>query len=224
MTTPLAAPRRASRFGWLLAALSLPVALAAAPPAHAASADLLISEVYGGGGNSGAVLTNDFIELANAGTAPLSLDGYSVHPVPLTTMTLTSVSQAELPTASGLFNVVRNVGGSVGIAVTTTWLSRQTRVHLSTLIAHVTPWSAATADRLARLQDVYLGAGVDADTARRQALRHLYDEIERQASMKAFGDDFLRLAALFAAVVPVIWLMRRQSATPRPQPAEIEAV
>jgi membrane fusion protein (multidrug efflux system) len=65
----------------------------------------------------------------------------------------------------------------------------------TTLIAHVTPWSAATADRLARLQDVYLGAGVDAGTARRQALRHLYDEIERQASMKAFGDDFLRLAA-----------------------------
>ena len=76
--------------------------------------------------------------------------------VPLTTMTLTSVSQAELPTASGLFNVVRNVGGSVGIAVTTTWLSRQTQVHMSTLIGHVTPWSAATADRLARLQDVYL--------------------------------------------------------------------
>ena len=144
--------------------------------------------------------------------------------VPLTTMTLTSVSQSELPTASGLFNVVRNVGGSVGIAVTTTWLSRQTRVHLSTLIAHVTPWSAATADRLARLQDVYLGAGVDADTARRQALRHLYDEIERQASMKAFGDDFLRLAAIFAAVVPLIWLMRRRSDSPRPQPVEVEAV
>ena len=144
--------------------------------------------------------------------------------VPLTTMTLTSVSQAELPTASGLFNVLRNVGGSVGIAVTTTWLSRQTRVHLSTLIAHVTPWSAATSDRLARLQDVYLGAGVDADTARRQALRHLYDEIERQASMKAFGDDFLRLAALFAAVVPLIWLMRRPSDAPRPQPVEVETV
>ena len=144
--------------------------------------------------------------------------------VPLTTMTLTSVSQAELPTATGLFNVVRNVGGSVGIAVMTTWLSRQTRVHLSTLTAHVTPWSAATADRLARLQDVYLGAGADADTARRQALRHLYEEIVRQASIKAFADDFLWLAGLFAVMVPLVWLMRRQSATPRPQPAEIEAV
>ncbi len=42
---------------------------------------------------------------------------------------------------------------------------------MATLIGHVTPWSAAAADRLARLQDVYLAGGADADTARRQALR-----------------------------------------------------
>ena len=144
--------------------------------------------------------------------------------VPLTTMALTAVSPAELPTASGLFNVVRNVGGSVGIAVTTTWLSRQTQVHMATLIGHVTPWSAATADRLARLQDVYLAAGADADTARRQALRHLYEEVQRQASMNAFADDFLRLAALFAVMVPLVWVMRRPSDAPRPQPVEVEAV
>ncbi len=144
--------------------------------------------------------------------------------VPLTTMALTAVSPAELPTASGLFNVVRNVGGSVGIAVTTTWLSRQTQVHMATLIGHVTPWSAATADRLARLQDVYLAAGADADTARRQALRHLYEEVQRQASMNAFADDFLRLAALFAVMVPLVWVMRRPSDVPQPQPVEVEAV
>jgi MFS transporter, DHA2 family, multidrug resistance protein len=144
--------------------------------------------------------------------------------VPLTTMALTAVSPAELPTASGLFNVVRNVGGSVGIAVTTTWLSRQTQVHMATLIGHVTPWSAATADRLARLQDIYLAAGSDADTARRQALRHLYEEVQRQASMNAFADDFLRLAALFVVTVPLVWLMRRPPDVPRPQPVEVEAV
>ena len=140
--------------------------------------------------------------------------------VPLTTMSLTAVSAAELPTATGLFNVVRNVGGSVGIAVTTTWLSRQTQVHMTTLIGHVTPWSAATAERLARLQDVYLAAGADTDTARRQALRHLYEEVQRQASMNAFADDFLRLAALFAVTVPLVWAMRRPADAPRPQPVE----
>ena len=88
------------------------------------------------------------------------------------------------------------------MAVTTTWLSRQTQVHMATLIGHVTPWSAATADRLARLQDVYLAGGADADTARRQALSHLYEEVQRQASMNAFADDFLRLAAIFAVTGP----------------------
>jgi DHA2 family multidrug resistance protein len=135
-------------------------------------------------------------------------------------MSLTAVSASELPTATGLFNVVRNIGGSVGIAVTTTWLYRQTQVHMGTLIGHVTPWSAPAAERLARLQDAYLAGGADADTARRQALRHLYEEVQRQASMNAFADDFLRLAALFAVTVPLVWLMRRSAAARRPQPVE----
>ena len=42
--------------------------------------------------------------------------------------------------------------------------------------------------------------------------------------MNAFADDFLRLAALFALTVPLVWLMRRPSDTPRPQPVEVEAV
>jgi DHA2 family multidrug resistance protein len=141
--------------------------------------------------------------------------------VPLTTMSLAAVSLAELPTASGIFNVVRNVGGSVGVAVTTAWLSRQTQVHLGTLIGHVTPWSAAATERLARLQDIYLAGGADADTARRQALGHLYQEVQRQAELKAFADDFLRLGMLFAVIVPLIWVMRRPSAAPRPQPVEV---
>ncbi len=145
--------------------------------------------------------------------------------VPLTTMSLTAVSAAELPTASGLFNVVRNVGGSVGIAVTTTWLARQTQVHMKTLMGHVTPWSAATAERLGRLQDIYLAGGADAETAQRQALRHLYDEVQRQASMNAFADDFLFLAAVFTLMVPLVWVMRRPADVPRPQqPVEVEAV
>jgi DHA2 family multidrug resistance protein len=141
--------------------------------------------------------------------------------VPLTTMSLAAVAPRDLPTASGIFNVVRNVGGSVGVALTTTWLSRQTQVHVTTLIGHVTPWSAAASERLARLQDVYLAGGADVETARRQALRHLYEEIQRQASMNAFADDFRALGTLFAVLVPLVWLMRRPADTPRPQPVEV---
>src|SRR5438477_13202469 len=70
-----------TRFGRVAATVSLPAALFAILPAtaHAASADVVISQVYGGGGNSGAVLTNDFIELANSGTTAFDLTGYSVQ-------------------------------------------------------------------------------------------------------------------------------------------------
>jgi DHA2 family multidrug resistance protein len=141
--------------------------------------------------------------------------------VPLTTMSLAAVPPPQLATASGLFNVVRNLGGSVGIAVTTTWLSRQTQVHQATLVDHVTAWSAAAAERLERLQAAFLAGGVDAWTARQQALRHLYEDVQRQAAMHAFIDDFQRLAALFVAILPLVWLMRRPAAPPARPPVEV---
>jgi predicted extracellular nuclease len=61
----------------LLTALAATLAFAA--PASAASPDIVISQVYGGGGNSGATLTNDFIELYNHGSAPVSVNGWSVQ-------------------------------------------------------------------------------------------------------------------------------------------------
>lgn len=56
--------------------------LLAAPEAHAASADVMIAEVYGGGGNSGATLTRDFIELGNAAASPHDVTGWSVQYLP----------------------------------------------------------------------------------------------------------------------------------------------
>ena len=64
----------------LLAALTSVSGIAAlTAPAAAASSGVVINEVYGGGGNSGATLTNDFIELANAGGGAAALDGWSVQ-------------------------------------------------------------------------------------------------------------------------------------------------
>ncbi|KAA9165031.1 hypothetical protein FPZ12_006845 [Amycolatopsis acidicola] len=66
----------------MLAAVTIAGLGVSAPALAAPSTDLLIGEVYGGGGNSGATLTSDFIELTNAGAAPASLDGWSVQYLP----------------------------------------------------------------------------------------------------------------------------------------------
>jgi hypothetical protein len=71
-----------SRLSLILFVVSLVLALLSVPPApraQAVSPDVVISQVYGGGGNSGATYTHDFIELFNRGTDPVSLDGWSVQ-------------------------------------------------------------------------------------------------------------------------------------------------
>jgi multidrug efflux pump subunit AcrA (membrane-fusion protein) len=129
--------------------------------------------------------------------------------VPLTTMTLSPVAPARMATATGLYNVVRNLGGSAGIAVLATLLSRQTQVHQASLVGRVTVWDPATADRLERLERAFAAAGADAHTAHLQALGRLYGDVQRQATMRAFVDDFWLLTLLFAAFVPLVWLMHR---------------
>ncbi|GIG69460.1 lamin tail domain-containing protein [Phytomonospora endophytica] len=75
---PLPRTRAVSGFAALVLAAAI-APLAAAPAWSAPSADLVLNEVYGGGGNSGATLTQDFIELTNRGSAPISLSGWSVQ-------------------------------------------------------------------------------------------------------------------------------------------------
>jgi DHA2 family multidrug resistance protein len=143
--------------------------------------------------------------------------------VPLTTMSLATIPVARMATATGIFNVVRNLGGSAGIAILTTWLSRQTQTHQVRLAGHVTAWDAATRQRLDLLEGLYRQGGADPFTAQGQALQRLYEELQRQAAMKAYLDDFRLLALLFVAFVPLVWCMARP-ATPPETPDGLTAV
>ncbi len=92
--------------------------LAAVPAVAAPSPDALISEVYGGGGNSGATLKQDFVELANKGAAPVSLDGWSVQyisatPGASTQWGVTPLTGAIAPGKSFLVAEAKGTGGTV---------------------------------------------------------------------------------------------------------------
>ena len=91
-----------------------------ATPATAASSTIVIDEVYGGGGNSGAPLANDFIELRNIGTAPVSLDGWSVSYASASTGNVGGTTKLDGATiAPGADFLIQEAGSGTAAALPT---------------------------------------------------------------------------------------------------------
>ena len=134
--------------------------------------------------------------------------------VPLATLALATIRRDRLPNATAAFNVVRNLGGSVGVALATTLLSRRSQYHQTTLVGHVNVWSADTAARLQELTERFVAQGADPFTAQRQATAMLYRRVLDQAQLLAYADEFWLLAVCFAVILAVIPLMRRVRAEP----------
>ncbi len=142
---------------------------------------------------------------------PRFLQGFAMGFVfpPLQVLALATIRLDRLSNATAAYNVVRNVGGSVGIALLTTLLARRSQGHQSTLIAHVHSWSPETTQRLAEWTEHFRAQGTDSFTAGRRALAMLYRGAIEQAQVLAYIDDFWIIAASFMAVLPLIPLMRR---------------
>jgi MFS transporter, DHA2 family, multidrug resistance protein len=156
---------------------------------------------------SNVSLTMDYWSLA----FPRFLQGFGqgfIFP-PLQTLALATIRMHRLSNATAAFNVVRNVGGSIGVAIVTTLLARRAQYHQSTLAGHVHQWDPETAGRLRDWTDHFLQQGSDSFTASRRATAMLYRELVGQAQVLTYGDEFWLLAMIFVAVLPLLFLMRR---------------
>jgi MFS transporter, DHA2 family, multidrug resistance protein len=129
--------------------------------------------------------------------------------VPLTTATMDPIPKEEMGNATSMFNLMRNLGGSVGIAGATTYLFRRQQVHTNVLGAHVTPYSWQTRQLTNSLQGNMMAHGSDPVTASQQSYAALWGIVQRQASMQAFVDTFLALAIVFLLVLPLLLVMKR---------------
>jgi DHA2 family multidrug resistance protein len=129
--------------------------------------------------------------------------------VPLSTLTLATVRRDKLINATAVYGMMRNIGGSVGIAVATTLLAQRSQLHQSTLMSHITVFDPETSARLARWARHFAAQGSDSFTAERQAVAMLYREVVAQAQLLAYADDFWLLAMIFMVVPVLLPLMRR---------------
>ena len=134
--------------------------------------------------------------------------------VPLNTVSLATIQREKMGNATAALNVVRNLGGAIGVALMTTLLARRSQQHQATLVSHVDVWSPETTARLRAWTDHFAAHGSDSFTAERQALGMLYREVQQQAQLLAFADDFWLLFVLFSTTLLLFPLLRRVRVEP----------
>ena len=110
---------------------------------------------------------------------------------------------------TGIINLARNIGASVGIATVTTMLDRRSQFHMQRLTEHANDLSAAYHNTLNGIQTRLIAAGSTAANASAQAHGFIYGTIERQAAMLSFLDNFKMLGVVFLAVIPILVLMKK---------------
>jgi DHA2 family multidrug resistance protein len=147
---------------------------------------------------------------------PMVISGFAMGFifVPLTTMAMGTLPNEQMGNASGVYNLMRNTGGSIGIAAVTTFLSRGAQAHQAVMSAHLTPYDPAFQDWMRRFGGM-LGAvgrgggGFIGGMPPPQALASAYGVVLRQSMLMSFVDNFRLLAFLCLLCIPAALLFRR---------------
>ena len=128
--------------------------------------------------------------------------------VPINVMAFAYVPREKTNSATGLINLTRNLGGSVGISLVAAAQSHMSQVSQSILAGNVTAMNPTYVVRLQNLQDALLASGSDPRQAGQQAQAILYSELLRQSSMVAYVDVFRLLAWLCVGLIPLMFFMK----------------
>jgi len=132
--------------------------------------------------------------------------------VPLTTVSMATIARERMGYATSMFNLMRNVGGSVGIAVTATMVQRQRQIIGATLGVHVSAYDPVTQSMFEQIRNGMIAAGSDVVTATQRTYIVLHGMLLQQASMVSFVMLFRWLGAIFLLMLPLVLLMRKPSA------------
>ncbi|MFL6336470.1 MAG: DHA2 family efflux MFS transporter permease subunit [Pyrinomonadaceae bacterium] len=136
--------------------------------------------------------------------------------VPLTTMAMGTLPNEQVGNASGVYNLMRNTGGSIGIAAVTTFLARGAQTHQAAISSHLTPYDPAFQQRL---QQITSALGLRGGGATQQALASIYGTVLRQSMLMSFIDNFRLLAFMCLLCVPAALLFKRVRARGGPSVA-----
>ena len=138
--------------------------------------------------------------------------GLSLTFVPLTATAMGLLRKEQMGNASGLFNLMRNLGASVGISLATTMVARGAQAHQATLVTHLTPLDPVLQSRLQAMRAA-LAQQMTAAQAQIMAPGVIYKSLLQQSNLLAYVDDFRWLALLCFVSIPLVFFLKKVSAT-----------
>jgi MFS transporter, DHA2 family, multidrug resistance protein len=154
------------------------------------------------------VAVNDWI-ISRAGTAFLF--------VPINVMAFSFVAPEKINSATGFINLSRNIGASTGISFVTTMLDRRAQFHQNVLISNLQSGNFAYQSALHNLTHLLKARGADAAQALSVAHQVIYAQMQRQAMMLSFVDNFWLMAMICLCVIPLLFLMKK----PKPRAVRV---
>jgi MFS transporter, DHA2 family, multidrug resistance protein len=124
----------------------------------------------------------------------------------LSNFAMNGIAPKDMPSASSLFNMTRNLGGSVGIAMLATSLTNREHFHSARLGESVSTYAAPTQERIEQMTQAFIANGIDPATAASQALAALDRIVRREAYVMAYNDGFFIVGAILIGCIAMVWL------------------
>jgi DHA2 family multidrug resistance protein len=136
---------------------------------------------------------------------------------PTITLTLGGLAPDRLKLASGLFNLMRNLGGAIGIAACGTVLIDRTNIHYLHIAERISAGDANSQEALQSLVQHYASLlGGDEVHAQAAAMKELFNVAWREAQTQTIADAFLLIAICFVIATAMVPLMRKVGAPKAP--------
>jgi DHA2 family multidrug resistance protein len=129
--------------------------------------------------------------------------------VPLSSVATAGLPKEQAGSASGLFNMMRNLGGSLGIAAIATLLTQREQFHSNRLGESVSLYNLATQERMNQMTQYFVSQGADLVTAQNQAMAAIANLVRREAYVMAYNDCFYFIAcALLLSGLAIMFLKK----------------
>ena len=128
--------------------------------------------------------------------------------IPLMAVSMSGIAKEKMGNATSIYNLMRNIGGSFGIATMTTFLARRNQVHQNQLISHITQYDVRTQMTLRGMQNWFQLHGYNSVDAAKKALGAIYGMVQRQAAMLSFVEAFWVMGMIFVGMIPLLFLLR----------------